>query len=410
MVDPSRLAVFLRDTLQVPRILGRFHDIRLHPRIPLRTILVAVFLMPFWATSTLLHLDTLLRSPQMLAFFGAPKKKRVVVSDTTLARVLTWLSPQESRAALLAPLPTLNREHLLQRRLVPDGPLRRPAVIDGSQMSRRHYLVATLLCGAIHVPVTVEPCSGRGQELSVAQARINSLPETLRETAPDLYLFDAYYFNRSTFNLVRSQDAHLLIKYSPHEKPDERQEAQQKLFRDVLEDARRLFAHPSSAVEPVEEASGFDEERWCSWSMKRVALQFADYPIQVYFLGEDYPKRKTNAHVETWIVTTDFRLSFREAREAAHLRWQIENNEFKRLSHLSGTKRFYFKDARPFFAMLRLFCLALTVLAALLYSLQRTKQEWKALLDGCKFTWKTAFSQIQWRWGKALEVLLTTGF
>ncbi len=66
MADASRLAVFLQDTLTLPRIFARFHDIRQHPRIPLNTILTAVLLMPFWGMTALLRLDTLLRSPQML--------------------------------------------------------------------------------------------------------------------------------------------------------------------------------------------------------------------------------------------------------------------------------------------------------------------------------------------------------
>jgi len=32
---------------------------------------------------------------------------------------------------------------------------------------------------------------------------------------------------------------------------------------------------------------------------------FADYPIQIAHLLEDYPKRKKNQHQECWIVTTD---------------------------------------------------------------------------------------------------------
>ena len=86
--------------------------------------------------------------------------------------------------------------------------------------------------------------------------------------------------------------------------------------------------------------------------------------MSIFFLVEDYPKRKKNTHAETWIITTDLSLSFEEAREAAHLRWQIENGEFKRLSHHAGTKTFYFKEPQRLLTMLRLFCLALTAFDA----------------------------------------------
>ncbi len=101
------------------------------------------------------------------------------------------------------------------------------------------------------------------------------------------------------------------------------QDGDTKLFRDVLEDARRLFAAESAAVDPVEHAHGFDAERCCRWSMEKTSADFAGYPLNIFFLIEHYPKRKNNSHIESWIVTTDLTLDFAEAREAAHLRWQM---------------------------------------------------------------------------------------
>jgi len=154
---------------------------------------------------------------------------------------------------------------------------------------------------------------------------------------------------------------------------------------------------------------GFDSARWCSWSLKKTSAEFTGYPVNIFFLVEDYPKRKKNAHVETWIVTTDLTLDFLEGREAAHLRWHIENHEFKRLSHLAGTKTQYFKDQRQFSALLRLFCLALTVFDAFFYILQQTAGALKILMQGCKFTWKSAFSQLGWLEEDAFEYLVTAG-
>jgi hypothetical protein len=180
-----------------------------------------------------------------------------------------------------------------------------------------------------------------------------------------------------------------------------------KLFRDVLEDAKALFAAPSAAIDPVEEKHSFDPKRWCSWLMKKTSAEFAGHPVNIFLLEEDYPKK--HIHTETWIITTDLSLDFEEAREAAHLRWQIENNEFKRLSHHAGTKTFYFKDPRPFFALLRLFCLALTAFDAFFAILHRNEAASKALMQGCKFTWKSAFSQMGWHYPDAFEYLVTAG-
>ena len=399
----SKMALFFRDTVKLPRIFDSFNDIRMHPRIRLKDILISVFLMPFWGITALLRLDFHLRSPKMLRLFRCPKNKKVVVSDTTVARILSWLDPQDSRYALLAPTATLNEQRLLLRQLTPEGPYRRLGVFDGSQMGD-HYLVAALLCGKVNSPILVEPCKGRGHELKTTQRLLPITHQLLGPAAPQLWLLDAMYFSQQTFKIVRDQPAHLLIKYSPHD-----ESVDTKLFRDVLEDAKYLFAANTKAIDAVETAKGFDSNRWCSWSMKKTSAEFAGYPVNIFFLTEDYPKRIKNTHTETWIITTDLSLEFEEAREAAHLRWQIENNEFKRLSHLAGTKTVYFKDPRPFFSMLRLFCLALTLFDMFFYILQRKEDDSKALMQGCKFTWKSAFSQMWWHYQDAFDYLVTAG-
>jgi hypothetical protein len=149
-----------------------------------------------------------------------------------------------------------------------------------------HYLVAAMLCGQINYPVLAEPCKGRGHELKSTQQWLPLLHQRLGPAAPQLWLFDALYFNSSTFTSVRNLEAHLLIKYSSDE-----DDVDNKLFRDVLEDAKALFAVQSPAIDPVEGKHGFDSTRWCSWSMKKTSAEFAGYPVNIFFLLEDYPKR-----------------------------------------------------------------------------------------------------------------------
>ena len=395
------LVRFFRDTVAIPRILEEFHDVRTRPRIRLRDILLCVFLMPFWGMNSLLRLDAHLRTSQMLRLFRCRDTKRVVVSDTTIARVLKRLRPTDSRQALLAPLDSLEAEQLLTAPLAPRSRCRRVGVFDGSQMGS-HYLVAALLHGKINYPLLAEPCRGRGHELKTTQYWLARLHRRLGPLAPDLWLLDAHYFNQSSFQTVRDLKTHLLIKYTPHGESEDT-----KLFRDVLDDAQRLFAAPPKVVEPIETSSGFDFDRCCSWSMKTTSAEFAGYPVNIFLLVEDYPKRARNAHVETWIVTTDLTLSFAEAREAAHLRWYIENNEFKRLSHLAGTKTVYFKDPRQFFSLLRLFCLAITVFDAFFFMLNHRSHDYQQLMQGCKFTWKSAFLQMMQRYPEAFDYLVT---
>lgn len=214
--NDSLLVRFFRNTVAIPRILEGFRDLRTRPRIRLRDILLCVFFMPFLGVTSLLGLDGHLRTSQMLRLFRCAATKRVVVSDTKIARVLRWLRPVDSRQALLAPLASLEAENLLRRSLVHKAPLRRMGVFDGSQMGS-HYLVAGLLCGKVNYPVLVEPCPGRGHELKTTQHWLPILHRTLGPSEPELWLLDAHYFNHSSFQTIRRLHAHLLVKYTPTE-------------------------------------------------------------------------------------------------------------------------------------------------------------------------------------------------
>ncbi len=87
----TQFTIFFRDTIKIARIFEFFYDIRMYLHIRLQDIPIPVFLMPYWGLKALLQLDFLLRTPQMLRLFLYPKNKKVVVSDTTIARVLSWL-------------------------------------------------------------------------------------------------------------------------------------------------------------------------------------------------------------------------------------------------------------------------------------------------------------------------------
>ena len=104
----AKLATFFRDTVRIPQILESFSDIRKHPRIRLRDILMCVFLMPVWGMTALLRLDYHLRTPKQLRLFRCPEGKKIVISDTTIARVLRWIDPEQSSETLFAPCSALN--------------------------------------------------------------------------------------------------------------------------------------------------------------------------------------------------------------------------------------------------------------------------------------------------------------
>ena len=121
MATEKRIASFFRDSLRIPELIARFPDIRKHPRIPLQNILSSLLLMPFWGATSLLSLDRLSRKRQVKGLFGCQRK--LVVSDTTIARVLGWVDEATPQQALLSLAPRLKLIECLQRRLVADRPL-----------------------------------------------------------------------------------------------------------------------------------------------------------------------------------------------------------------------------------------------------------------------------------------------
>jgi hypothetical protein len=302
----------------------------------------------------------------------------MVASDSTFARVLKWLYPQQVKQFLLGFLQRFEQHDLLRKRLSPKGKLRRLGILDGSFM-RGHWLATLCLAGKIDYPVMVERYHNQGQELPAALKVMKEAAKVLGKLRPELWLLDALYFTKTMIALARRQHAHLLFKFKNAD------------YRSVTADASNLFQYFGGD----EELRGWDTQRGCRWRLRKTLDHYAGYPLQVVELTETYPKRKRDRTVISWIVTTDLQLPLEEVREAAHQRWQIENGIFKRISHLAGTKTFYFKDHRQFFNLLRLFFAAMAVLDCILWMLRAHTLLFAALRLGIKDTWLNVFSRIE---------------
>jgi hypothetical protein len=376
-MQDKRIARLAREGFLNEPLFEGFTDIRKKPQIRLQAILTSLTAMPFFAIASLLSNDREARTERYKSLFGC--RRKMVASDSTFARVLRWLAPQEVKAFLESFLWSFERHDLLRKRLSEKGRLWRLGILDGSHMGG-HWLVTLCLPGAINYPVMLERCLTRGEEQGVARKMMGQASTILGRLRPELWLLDALYFNKNTIALAARQGAQVLFKFK---KAD---------LRLVTKDAQNLFEHFGGD----EEAGGWDTVRQCRWKVRKTLDTFEGYPVQVLHLSEFYPKSKhERQHSDCWIVSTELSLSLEEIREAAHQRWQIENNVFKRISHLSGTKRFYFKDHRQFFNLLRLFFAAVAVLDSIIVSLRAHKRLFAALRAGIKGTWRNVFSRIR---------------
>jgi hypothetical protein len=295
----KRIARLARDAFLNKPLFEGFTDIRRNPSIKLRTILTSLFLMPFFGFSSLLSTDREARTERYKQLFGC--RRKMVASDSTFARVLKWLKPQEAQRFLLSFLPKFESHDLLRKSLSPEGRPRRLGILDGSYMGG-HWLVTLCLPGVIAYPVMVRRCETQGQEQRVARQIMRGVVRILGKVRPELWLLDALYFNRNTIRIARAQKAHVLFKFKDAE------------FRQVTKDAQNLFRHFGGD----EEQTGWDHARQCRWKVRKTLDSFAGYPVQVVQLSEYYPKRKRLRNASCWIVTTDLELSLEELREAAH--------------------------------------------------------------------------------------------
>jgi len=374
-VETQRIARIARDAFLTEPLFHGFTDIRKRTQIRLQAILMSLFAMPLFGMRCLLSNDREARTTGYKKLFGC--RRKMVASDSTFARILKWLNPREGKQFLLGFLPRFERRDLLRLRLSPKGKPRRMGILDGSYMGG-HWLVSLCLAGKINYPVMVERCKNKGEEQAVALQMMREAPKRLGAQRPQLWLLDALYFNKTTVRTARAQRADVLFKCKNAD------------YRTVTADAQNLFQHFGGD----EEATGWDSERACRWKLRKTLDTFAGRPVQVLQLTEFYPKRKRERTVICWIVTTDVHLPLEEVRQAAHLRWQIENNIFKRISHLAGTKTFYFKDHRQFFNLLRLFFAAMAVLDCIMAMLRAHSLLFAALRVGIKDTWRNVFSRI----------------
>jgi len=375
-MERKRIARLAREGFLDKPLFKGFTDIRYRAQIRLQAILMSLFAMPFFALASLLSNDREARTKDYRALFGC--RRRMVSSDSTCARVLRWVRAEQMESFQRSFLPTFEERDLLRTQLAVGGRLWRLGILDGSHMGG-HWLVSLCLAGVINYAAMVERAENHGAELTVARGLMQRAAKVLGKALPQLWLLDALYFNVTTIRLAHRQGSTVLFKFKNAE------------LRTVTKDAQNLFRHFGGD----QEARGRDRGRQCRWHARKTLDRFGGYRVQVVELTEHYPKRTGRTREHCWIVSTELTLTLEEIREAAHRRWQIENNVFKRISHLSGTKRFYFKDHRQFFNLLRLFLAAIAVLDCILVLLRAHRRLYAALRGGIKGTWRNVFSRIR---------------
>jgi len=98
-----------------------------------------------------------------------------------------------------------------------------------------------------------------------------------------------------------------------------------------------------------------------------------------------------------WVITTDQSLSCKELRELAHKRWQIENNIFKRLNELVGSKRGWIRNGHLKAVLLILWLTGLLVFCYWLLwrGLAKLRQTYGKVKHTLRFVTRLLFTSIE---------------
>ena len=349
-------------------------DKRKRPQIPTVQIFESLYQMPVLGQKSLLELDEFSRTKEALNWHGSSRK--MVASDTTLERVVEGLDLQSVTAIGYAITDKADERALWDLKL-PSGRKLRMGVLDG-----HHAGAAWVSVLAAHGKITgvldLEPYAGRGHELGASRCVLNRAFEKLGKGFFSVVAADGLYATREDFQLCLDQKSHLLVK------TDEE-------GLTAIQDARYLFDCGDGL-----RSGGLDSNREIEYEVVMIeGVDWQGFKMTVARVKEHHlkPGKDQPEHTEFWIMTTASGYCGEDLRELAHLRWEIENNIFKRLNFLVGSKRCWSHKPKVMAMLLRIWMIGLTLLGAYLTELgwEVYQQSWKTV----KRTWGTAVRQMR---------------
>lgn len=338
------------------------------PVISAGTIFEAMVYRPVIGAQSLLQLDQKGRFAFLKALVGSDRT--MVVSDTTMSRALSEWDLGPTRMASYATHVCL-RENGLAKKVLSSGRKVCLAVVDGTDFGG-HLMSVLGFAGGIYQAVDLEPSDGRGHELITSRALLLRAAENLGYGFATHVLYDGLMADRPDFRFVRKAlKSHLVVKTS--EETLEIIASSKEVWTKLPEAQLRRYG--------VEIARGVDAVRGVKYEVHAqggIIWKGLELPLKLAWVKETHLKGKYKGQTfEFWVMTTDETLSAEELREIAHKRWAIENNGFKELNELLGSKDAYLKDPKAKQAMMLMGFLGMALLNAFKVFLE-TLQEWRS--------------------------------
>jgi len=354
--------------------LQEIRDNRERPQIPLATALASAMEMVALGQRSLLEVDQHARSPGAKAWHGS--ERQMVVSDSTLERVLGMVDLEEVRKMLHKTVRQAEAEVALKVAL-PSGRTVCAGIVDGSDFGGFKGCVFAL-AGVAAAPVDIR-MHEKGKELAASRRLLSMIGRTFGKGYVDVAIGDGLYMSKHHIIQCKQElGCDALVKTS-----------EENLT--IIEDAKGLFAMPPESNDGLERLDGLDPNRGVKYRItaaRGFEWNGVPYELKVARVEEEKlnPKPGEEKHEVFWVITTAVEMSASDMRELAHTRWVIENNVFKRLNELVGSKRGWIRNERVKEALLLLWFVGLLLLGC--YLALRGFAMLKKAYGAVKTTWK----------------------
>ena len=320
-------ARFCTDQFDLPRKAQSLFEPRKRPEIPVSRIFMLLVGGLAIQKKSFHQIDLFSRTTEAKRWLGS--RRRMVVSDATLWRVLPLMNRAELRSFLHQAYRVLRKRGHGTLKL-PSGRKIRAAAVDGTCWGKR-YASAVEMLGEAGVLLDFELSPGQGHELATSEAvlrRVFAEFGDLEGGLADIVLGDGAYITEGMLRLCRKDlGTHLLVKTKELE----------TLL--ILQDAEAIFGAPDLDRQ-VEHERGMDSERnlrYEVWAASGFTHGTFEGELKVARVRTEPLKGSEKAET-FWIVTTDAALTANDMRELAHRRWSIENHGFRALSEAMNAK------------------------------------------------------------------------
>lgn len=383
--NPTAFRDFLESHFKFSYWASRQHDgARRYPQVTPAYIYEALVFQVVLSLRSVLSLDLWLRAPYAPKLLPRRGKRRG--SDSTFLRALAAWKPASTRRASYA-LHRMLRQWGGSRCTLSTGQEVALAVVDGSCFGG-HWACALGFAGATWQPLDIEPYAQRGKELPAARALLDRAVCHLGAGFATHLLYDGLMAVKDDFKRARLRwGLHLVLK-------------SKEVGLEPIASSLAAWQGCSDAqlrARGVEVARGVDSERGVAYVVAAqggIRWQGLAWPLKVAWVHETALKGKRAGQTEPfWVLSTDENLGAEALREIAHRRWAIENQGFKTLNAVVGSKRAYLKNAKAREALLLIWGIGLTLANAFESWLaqQRGERGW-----GFKTTRRWLAWYVQW--------------